>query len=81
MLRRLRIRSQAALVAAVQAAQRLGRIGQRDGVRLLARLEPAVLACAGDAARSTLGDLATATVSVEIAAMRHETLATRIFRS
>ena len=72
---------QSSLVNAVQAAQRLGRIGQRDGVRILARLEPVVLACAGEAAASSLDDLATATVSMDIAAMRHETLPTRIFRS
>ena len=72
--------AQSGLANAVAAAQRLGRIGQRDGVRLLARLEPAVLRVASEAAAGTL-TLATATFNAEIAAMRHETLPSRIHRS
>ena len=40
---------QSGLANQVAAAQRLGRIGQREGVRLLARLEPTVLRVAAEA--------------------------------
>ena len=71
--------AQSALANTVAAAQRLGRLGQRGGVRLLASLEPAVLQLAREAADGL--PLAQATFNAEIAAMRHETLASRIHRS
>ena len=71
--------AQSGLANAVAAAQRLGRIGQRGGVQLLSRLEPQVLRLAREAANGL--PLAQATFNAEIAAMRHETLPSRIHRS
>lgn len=65
----------------IQAAIRLGVIGQSDAVAILARLEALLLATARRASASSLDDLGTATVLSEIMAMRHETLYSRMFRS
>ena len=65
----------------VQAALRLMPLGQEAGVAVLAALEPEIGAAAGRAARSTLDDLGAAALNAEIAAMNHETLTTRIFRT
>ncbi|TWB24716.1 urease accessory protein [Nitrospirillum amazonense] len=65
----------------VSAALRLVPLGQTDGQRALARLEPLVLATAGRAAPSTLDDLGGAAWVADIASMNHETQYTRLFRS
>lgn len=65
----------------LQAGIRFGLTGQDGAVAALARLEPAVLETAGAAARSTLDDLGSAAILSEIAAMRHETQYSRLFRS
>ena len=65
----------------VSVAIRCGVIGQRDGVATLAGLEARILALAAAAARSTLGDLGSATMRADIASLKHETLTTRLFRS
>lgn len=65
----------------IQAAMRLAPIGQTAGVRTLAALESLILETAARAARSTPNDLGSATFASEIAAMRHETQYSRIFRS
>jgi urease accessory protein len=65
----------------LQAAIRLSVIGQTDAVGLIAALEPLILATAARAARSTLDDLGSCTVAAEIAAMKHETQYSRLFRS
>lgn len=65
----------------LQAAIRLSVIGQTDGVAILAQLEPRISETAARAARSTLDDLGSATFMAEIAAMRHETQYSRLFRS
>lgn len=65
----------------VQAAIRLGVVGQSDAVAIVARLEPVILDVAACAARSSLDDLGSATVRSDIAAMRHETQYSRLFRS
>lgn len=65
----------------VAVATRLVPLGQSDAVKVLNRLEPVVLSCAARAERSTLDDLGSAAILSEIAAMRHETLSTRLFRS
>jgi urease accessory protein len=72
---------QAAISNLVQAAIRLSVIGQSDGVRVIATLEPLVAATADRAARGSLDDLGSGTVRSEIAAMRHETQYSRLFRS
>jgi urease accessory protein len=65
----------------LQAAIRLSVIGQTDAVGLLAALEPLILGTVARAARSTLDDLGSCTVAAEIAAMKHETQYSRLFRS
>lgn len=65
----------------IQAALRLAPIGQTDGVRTLASLEALLLETAARAAVSSPDDLGSMTVMSEIAAMRHETQYSRIFRS
>lgn len=65
----------------VQASIRLGVTGQVGAVETIAALEPLVIATASRAARSTLDDLGSATILSDIAAMRHETMYSRIFRS
>lgn len=65
----------------LQAGIRLGLAGQSEAVRLLAGLEPQVTATAARAARSDLGDIGSGTLIAEIAAMRHETQYSRLFRT
>lgn len=65
----------------VSAAVRLVPLGQNDAVVLLRRLEPVLAEAAGRAEASTLDDLGSSALLSEIAAMRHETLRTRLFRS
>jgi urease accessory protein len=65
----------------VSAAVRLGPIGQSDGQRLLADALPVVRAAAAEAAESTLDDLGGCALRSDIAAMRHETQYSRLFRS
>jgi urease accessory protein len=65
----------------VSAAVRLGPIGQTDGQRIIAALMEAVAACATYAAKATVDDLGGAAMRSDIAAMRHETLYSRLFRS
>lgn len=72
---------QAVVSNLLQAGIRLGLSGQEGAVAALARLEPAVLAAANEAARSTPDDLGSAAILSEIAAMRHETQYSRLFRS
>ena len=65
----------------VSAGLRLGIIGQTDGQRILAALEPVIAAAA--VATLTRGPEAfgSATFAVELASMAHETQYTRLFRS
>lgn len=65
----------------VQAAVRLVPLGQSDGVAVIAALEPVILDSAARAASSTLDDLGSATFMSEIAALKHETQYSRVFRS
>ncbi|PWW01750.1 urease accessory protein [Hoeflea marina] len=65
----------------VQAALRLMRLGQVSGVQVLASLEAPIATTAGRAAQSSLDDLGGAALNADIAAMRHETLNSRIFRT
>ncbi|RUM23066.1 urease accessory protein UreF [Rhizobium vallis] len=66
---------------AVSAGIRLGVAGQKDGVAVLAGLEAIIAEIARQATTSTLDDLGSATVQADIASLRHETQATRLFRS
>jgi len=65
----------------LQAGIRLGVTGQSGALTALARLETVMLATVVRAEASTLDSLGTATLLAEIIAMRHETQATRLFRS
>lgn len=71
-----------ALVAnLVSAAVRLVPLGQTDGLRVLAALEPEIVATAARALTTPLDAIGSATVRADIAGMRHETQYTRLFRS
>ena len=65
----------------IQAGIRLGVTGQTGAVETLAGLEPVLVATAARASTSSLDDLGSAALLSDIAAMRHETQATRLFRS
>ena len=65
----------------VSSGIRLSVLGQRQGVAMLAALEPAILDVASCASRSTLDDLGSAAVMADLMAIRHETIHTRLFRS
>ena len=65
----------------VSAGVRLVPLGQSDGQRVLARLEPAVARAATLAAARGLDDIGTASPAVDLLSMRHETQYTRLFRS
>lgn len=65
----------------VQVALRLLPLGQKNGLWVLKALEQPVIEAATQAAMSSLDDLGSATIMVEICAMQHETMRSRIFRS
>ena len=65
----------------VSAAVRLVPLGQTAGLRVLAGLEATVAAVAEDSRAAGLDDLGGACFRSDIAAMRHETQYTRLFRS
>jgi urease accessory protein len=60
---------------------RLGIVGQTDGQRILAALEPLVIAAAASAIARDPADFGGATFAVDLASMAHETQYTRLFRS
>lgn len=71
----------AATANLISAAIRLVPLGQTQGQRILAAIEPAI-ADAADAARETpLAKLATNNFVAEICSMQHEIQTTRLFRS
>jgi urease accessory protein len=65
----------------VSAAVRLIPLGQTDGQRAIAALEPAVAATAQRALAASLNEVGSITFRADIASMRHETQYTRLFRS
>ena len=65
----------------VSAALRLVPLGQQSGLRVLAGLEPVLLAVAKDTAAATLDDLGGAALRADLAALHHETQYTRLFRT
>lgn len=71
----------AGVAALVSAAVRLVPLGQTDGLHALARLEPLLLAAVERTASRTLEDLGGACFRSDLAAMHHETQATRLFRT
>jgi urease accessory protein len=65
----------------VQAGVRLIPIGQSEAVATLAALEKVILVAARRAENSSLDDLGSSSIRAEIAALRHETQYSRLFRS
>ena len=65
----------------ISAGARLIPLGQTDSQRVLALLEPVVVATARRALAASLDDLGSATFRADLASMRHETQYTRLFRS
>ncbi len=72
---------QAFVANLISAAVRLVPLGQTTGLRVLAALEPLVLATAAATASATLDDIGGCAFRADLAAMRHETQYTRLFRS
>ena len=65
----------------ISAGVRLIPLGQTDGQRLLAALEPIVASTAARALITPLDQIGSAAFRADIASMRHETQYTRLFRS
>jgi urease accessory protein len=65
----------------VSAGIRLIPLGQSDGQRVLAGLEPAVTATVQRALSAKLDDLGSSAFRADLASARHETQYTRLFRS
>ena len=65
----------------VSATLRLGPIGQTDGQKILARLLPRIQDLAHEARTADLAGLGGCAFRSDIAAMRHETQYSRLFRS
>jgi urease accessory protein len=65
----------------ISAAVRLVPLGQSTGLRALAALEPVIIQVAAASRTATLDDLGGCAFRSDLAAMRHETQYTRLFRS
>ena len=65
----------------VSAGLRLGIVGQTDGQRILAALEPVVVAATRQAIDRDPEDFGAATFAVDLASTAHETQYSRLFRS
>jgi urease accessory protein len=65
----------------VSAGMRLIPLGQTDGQRVLAALEPVLAAAAARALACPLDEAGSAAFRADLASMRHETQYTRLFRS
>ena len=67
--------------ALVSVAVRLVPLGQTKGLEVMRDLAPFISEVAGRATAATLADLGTSCIAADIAAMRHETLEPRVFRT
>jgi len=65
----------------VSAGVRLIPLGQSDGQRVLAALEPVATATAARALTTPLDEVASTAIRADLASMHHETQYTRLFRS
>jgi urease accessory protein len=65
----------------ISAGLRLIPLGQTDGQRVLANLEPIITASTGRALACPLDEIGGAAFRADLAGMRHETQYTRLFRS
>jgi urease accessory protein len=72
---------QALIANWISAGVRLIPLGQSDGQRVLAALEPEVAAAAQRALTTPLDEIGSCAFRADIASMRHETQYTRLFRS
>jgi urease accessory protein len=72
---------QAFAASLISAAVRLVPLGQTAGLRVLAALEPTIIATADATHAASLDDLGGCVLRSDLAAMRHETQYTRLFRS
>jgi urease accessory protein len=72
---------QAAAANLVSAGLRLGIVGQTDGQRILAALEPVVGAAVANALARDSSAFGGAAFAVDLASMAHETQYSRLFRS
>jgi len=73
--------AQAFAANVVSAGVRLIPLGQTDGLRVLARLEPLIPHVVASGLAAGLDDVGGAAIAADIASMRHETQYTRLFRS
>ncbi len=71
----------AAVHSQVSVAVRLVPLGQTDGLKVMAALEPKIAALATQATTAGLDDIGGIAYAADIAQMHHETLEPRIFRS
>ena len=65
----------------VSAAVRFVPLGQNDGQAALARLHPLIARLAEEAVASSLDDIGSAAMGADLAAMRHEGMDVRIFKT
>ena len=65
----------------ISAVVRMVPLGQTTGLRVLAALEPVILQTAAETRDASLDDLGGCAFLSDLAAMRHETQYTRLFRS
>lgn len=65
----------------ISAAVRLVPLGQTTGLQVLAAIQPTVLRIADETAGAALDDIGGCAFRADLAAMRHETQYTRLFRS
>jgi urease accessory protein len=72
---------QAFMANLISAGVRLIPLGQTEGQRLIAALEPDIAATAQRALGAQLDDAGTSAFRADLASMRHETQYTRLFRS
>jgi urease accessory protein len=65
----------------ISAGVRLIPLGQTDGQRVLAALEPVIALAVQSALATPIAEAGSATIRADLASMRHETQYTRLFRS
>jgi urease accessory protein len=65
----------------IAVAVRLVPLGQSKGLEIMRELMPVIIATVGRAMAASLDDLGSATLLSDIAAMKHETQYSRVFRS
>jgi urease accessory protein len=72
---------QAFIANLVTAGVKLIPLGQTDGQLVIAKLEDAVLAVSEEVEQTTINELGSAAVMVDLVSMEHESQHTRLFRS